>query len=120
MVSAGQTIPMFGDGSSSRDYTYIADIITGVRAALDRIGTNGMNYRVWNLGGNDPVSLREMIATIERVTGRAATIDPRPMQPGDVNRTWADLTRSRAELDYEPTTSLEQGIKLQWEWMKGV
>jgi UDP-glucuronate 4-epimerase len=116
LIRDDQPIPMFGDGSSSRDYTYIDDIITGVRAAMS-VTTAEAGYRVYNLGGNQPVSLKEMIQTIERVTGKQAQIQQKPTQPGDVNRTWADLTRSQQELDYHPTTSLEEGIRRQWAWL---
>lgn len=109
-------IPMFGDGSTSRDYTFIDDIIHGVRAAMDRCG-RVEGFRIYNLGGKHPVSLRDMIAVCERVTGKTARIDQQSMQPGDVNRTWADLTRSEAELDYHPATKFEAGVARQWEWM---
>lgn len=114
LVAADKPIPMFGDGSTSRDYTFIDDIIAGVRAAMDRCD----RYRIYNLGGNHPTSLRELIATVERVVGKKAKIQPMPMQPGDVERTWADLTRSRAELGYEPRTSIEEGVAKQWAWLK--
>ncbi len=115
LIAAGKPIPMFGDGSTSRDYTYIDDIITGLRTAMGRCD----GYRIYNLGGSHPVSLCDMIAAIERVTGKQATIDQKPMQPGDVNRTWADLSRSKAELGYEPTTPLEEGLAKQWQWLQG-
>ena len=117
LLRDGQPIPMFGDGSTSRDYTFIDDIIAGVRAAMDRCG-QVEGFRIYNLGGKHPVSLRDMIAVCERVTGKKAKIDPKPMQPGDVNRTWADLTRSEAELDYTPATSFEEGVAKQWDWMQ--
>lgn len=107
-------IPMYGDGSSSRDYTYVDDIVDGVRAAMDQCD----RYRIFNLGGNHPVSLNELIETIEKVTGKTAKIDRQPMQPGDVDRTWADLSRSTAELGYQPKTSLQDGIARQWAWMQ--
>jgi UDP-glucuronate 4-epimerase len=113
LAAQGRAIPVFGDGSTSRDYTFIEDIVAGVLAALDRAS----GYHVYNLGGSHPVSLSQMIATIERVTGRRLEIDRRPMQAGDVERTWADLSRSRAELGYEPRTTLEAGIARQWSWM---
>ena len=116
LVADDQPIPVFGDGSTSRDYTFIDDITAGIRSAMDRCG-DPHRYRIYNLGGNDPVSLRDMIATIEKVTGRQARIDRKPMQPGDVDRTWADLTRSKAELDYAPATSLADGVARQWAWM---
>ncbi|HYE01940.1 MAG TPA: GDP-mannose 4,6-dehydratase [Phycisphaerales bacterium] len=115
-AAAGAPIAMFGDGASSRDYTYIDDIVAGVLAAYDRIDRFG--YRVWNLGGSDPVTLRELIAAVGRVVGRAPEIRPMPPRPGDVERTFADLTRSRAELDFTPAVTLEDGINRQWTWQR--
>lgn len=113
-ISRGESIRMFGDGTTSRDYTFIDDIVSGVLAAYERIDAHG--FRVWNLGGSHPTSLREMIATIERVVARPARIEPAPAQPGDVERTYADLTRSRSELGYDPKTSFERGVALQWQY----
>src|SRR5437899_1648307 len=110
-ISEGETISLFGEGTS-RDYTYIDDIVAGVLASYDRIDLHG--YRVWNLGGSGPVSLEEMVATIAKVVGRQPVIERGPMQPGDVQRTWADLTRSTAELGFKPTTPLEGGVRKQW------
>lgn len=90
--------------------------MAGVLAAYDRIPKHG--YRVWNLGGNRPVALGDMLATIERVVGRKADIRREPMQPGDVERTWADLTRSAAELGYAPRTPFEEGVAKQWAWTR--
>lgn len=121
LVAQEKPIPMFGDGSTSRDYTFISDIVAGIRAATDRCATpdkGGKGFRVYNLGGNHPTSLKELIATIERVAGKKAKIQAMPMQPGDVERTWADLTRSTAELGYSPKVSIEEGIRRQWEWMR--
>ncbi len=118
LIAAGQPIPMFGDGSTSRDYTYVDDIVQGILAATQRCDTKH-GFEIFNLGGNQPVSLREMIVTIERVTNRKANIQTMPTQPGDVTRTWADLTQSQAKLSYQPTTSLEQGIAKQWRWVQG-
>ncbi|MBX3385210.1 MAG: epimerase, partial [Phycisphaeraceae bacterium] len=81
-----------------------------------RIADHG--YRVWNLGGSDPVTLADMVATIERVVGRKAEVQRLPSQPGDVERTFADLTRSAAELGYRPSTPFEVGVRKQWEWIK--
>ena len=117
LVSRGEPIPMFGDGSSSRDYTYVDDIVQGVTAAIDRCRPE-TGYGIYNLGGSHPVSLKDLIATIESVTGHKAQIQQKPMQPGDVNRTWADLTRSQADLGYRPTTTLADGITRQWEWLQ--
>lgn len=115
-ISRREDISVFGDGSSSRDYTYIDDIVSGVVASYERIDRHG--YRVWNLGGSAPVRLDEMLATISRVVGHEPKITRLPMQPGDVMRTWADLTRSTRELGYSPTTGFEDGVRKQWEWMR--
>ena len=118
MVSKGEAIPLFGDGTTSRDYTFIDDIVAGVLSAHEQI--DGFGYRIWNLGGDSPVTLSEMVATVGRVVGREPVIDRRAMQPGDVERTWSDLTRSRGELGYSPTTSFEAGMALQWAAAQGV
>ncbi|MDX2132202.1 MAG: GDP-mannose 4,6-dehydratase [Planctomycetota bacterium] len=115
-IARGEPITLFGDGTTSRDYTFIDDIVAGVLAAYDRIPTHG--YRVWNLGSDAPISLAAMVRTIERVVGRAAVIERAPMQQGDVERTWADLTRARAELSYAPRTPFEEGVRRQWDWWR--
>lgn len=117
-VAAGESIPVFGDGSTSRDYTYVDDIIDGVTRAIDRCG-QVEKFRVYNLGGEHPVTLTQMIEAVEQTVGRKAVIDRQRNQPGDVTRTWADLTRSKAELGYEPHTGLIEGMARQWEWMRG-
>lgn len=120
LAKEGKPIPMFGDGSTSRDYTFVDDIVSGYCAALERCGSPSLpGYRIYNIGGNHPVSLSEMIDIIGQVTGQRITIDRKPMQPGDVERTFADLTRSHAELGYAPRTTLAQGIARQWQWMNG-
>lgn len=115
-VARGEAINKFGDGTTSRDYTFIDDIVTGVLSAYERIAGHG--YRIWNLGGDHPTTLNALIETIERVVGRDAVIHQMGMQAGDVDRTWADLSRSRAELGYAPTTSIEDGITRQFAWMR--
>jgi len=130
LVRDDKEIPMFGDGSSSRDYTYIDDIIDGIRRAVDHCATDmpapeqgegaTTGFRVYNLGGSSPVSLKDMIATIGQAVGKTPRIKPMPMQPGDVNRTYADVTRAQNELGYAPTTSLAAGVKKQWDWLAGV
>ncbi len=115
MIESGEEIPFFGDGSTSRDYTYIDDIVDGIVAAIDRCE----GFDIYNLGGSSPVTLAELVAEIEKVVGRDAVLDRRPAQPGDVERTYADLTRVRAGLGYEPKISLGEGIRRQWEASRG-
>lgn len=111
-VSRGQSIKLFGDGSSARDYTFVDDIVSGILASYERIPSFG--YRVWNLGNSNPVTLNEMLATIESVVGRKAVVDRQPMQPGDVELTYADLTRSASELGFAPLTTFADGVDRQY------
>ncbi len=115
LMRDGEPIPVFGDGSMSRDFTYIDNIVGGVLAAHDRIDRFG--YRIWNLGSDSPTKLSEFIEALGRVTGIEPVIDRRPQPAGDVDRTWADLTRVREELDYSPRYSLEEGLAKQWAWL---
>lgn len=112
----GRAITMFGDGSTSRDYTYIDDIISGVLSSMSRVGERG--YRVWNLGSDQPVRLDALVELIGEATGRRIEIERAPAQAGDVERTWADLTRSRLELGYNAATPLAGGIAAQLAWMR--
>jgi len=115
-IAKGEPITLFGDGSTSRDYTFIDDIVAGVLASYDSIPRHG--FRVWNLGNNRPVSLAEVVGAIERTVGRSAEVQRAPMQTGDVERTCADIERSRAELGYAPRTGFEDGLARQWEWLR--
>jgi UDP-glucuronate 4-epimerase len=115
-ISAGTTISLFGDGSSRRDYTFISDIVAGTVAAIER-ATPGA-YKIYNLGGTQTVSLAELVATIEEVVGKPAEIDRQPDQPGDVPITFADITNAKADLGYEPTTRLREGVEAFWAWFR--
>lgn len=114
LIDSGTPIPVFGDGSTSRDYTFVDDIVAGILASLDRCD----RYRVYNIGGSSPVTLSELIAAIETAVGKKAIIDRRPAQLGDVERTFADLTRAKAELGYEPRTSLAEGLEKFVAWFR--
>lgn len=113
-LERGEPIPMFGDGSSGRDYTFIDDIVAGTIAALDRVE----GYRVYNLGGEQVHRLRDVIAMMSEVTGLPARIDTLPMQPGDVFVTSADVERARLDLGYSPSTPLREGLARMWEWFQ--
>lgn len=108
-----EPIVLFGDGSSSRDYTYIDDIVAGICSAIqfDRGG-----YEVFNLGNSTPIRLIDMVRTIEEVLGQPASIIWKPMQTGDVPRTWADLTKSGRLLGYSPATGFREGIRQFANW----
>ncbi|MCC6426077.1 MAG: GDP-mannose 4,6-dehydratase [Phycisphaerales bacterium] len=112
-IARGEGLTLFGEGTS-RDYTYIDDIVEGVLASYIQIPAFG--YRIWNLGGENPVSLDDMVGTIMQVVGRKVEIQRRGMQPGDVMRTWADLRRVKSELGYGPRTTFADGVRRQWEW----
>ena len=114
LISAGQPVPVFGDGSTSRDYTFVDDTVAGIVAALEHCD----RYRIYNLGGSDPVSLAKLIEGLEKAIGRSAIIDRRPAQPGDVERTYADLARSKAELGYQPKVSLDEGLRRFVAWFR--
>jgi len=116
LVASGDPIPVFGDGTTSRDYTYVDDIVNGVVGALSEWSLHG-GFDVFNLGGSHPVTLNELIAIIEEVTGLPVRRDNRPPQPGDVQRTWADVGKAAARFGFEPSTGLREGIAAQWEWV---
>ena len=114
-IARGTPITLFGDGSSRRDYTFIDDIVSGVVAAIDRVAPG--RYEIYNLGGTQTVSLQELVEIIERVVGKRAVIERRPLQPGDVPVTYANVDRARAALGYTPTTPPELGVARYWAWL---
>lgn len=114
-ISEGRSIEQFGDGSSRRDYTYVDDIVQGIRAAADY---DGGNYEVFNLGESETTSLAELIALIEKALGRKAVIERKPDQPGDMPETWADISKARRLLGYNPTTKVGEGIPRFVEWFR--
>lgn len=113
-VISGEPIQMFGDGSTTRDYTYVDDIVTGVIAALDA----GLPFEIVNLGNSAPVSLREFIAVIEEVTGRQAVIRQSEPFPGDVPHTLADIGKARRLLNYAPQTPVLDGMRRFANWYR--
>jgi UDP-glucuronate 4-epimerase len=115
-IAADRPITLFGDGSSRRDYTFIEDIVTGTVAAIERV-TPGA-YEIFNLGGTQTISLKELVTTIESIVGKRAQIDWQPDQPGDVPITYANIDRARAALDYAPTTRPDAGIRRYWDWLQ--
>ncbi len=115
LIDQGKAIPVFGDGSTRRDYTYIDDIIQGVRAAIDY---SASNYEVFNLGESRTVELRELISLLEKELDQRAIIDRQPLQPGDVPQTYADISKARSVLGYNPHTQIEDGIHRFVEWFR--
>ncbi len=117
-LAAGEPITMFGDGTDARDYTYIEDIVDGVVAAVDWTATAPVGMEILNLGGNEAVPLRRMIAEIAAALGVEPTVQQAGRQPGDVRLTAADLTRSARVLGYHPTTSFTEGIRRFVAWFR--
>ena len=113
LIKEGKPIPVFGDGTTRRDYTFVDDIIAGVRAAIDY---DQSNYEVINLGESRTVELRELIALLESALGKKANVDRQPLQPGDVPQTFADISKARRLLNYDPHTQIEEGIKKFVDW----
>jgi UDP-glucuronate 4-epimerase len=113
---AGEPIPVFGDGSTRRDYTFITDIVSGIRGALDY---DRSRYEIINLGNDRTVTLSGMITELERALGVTARIDRQPEQPGDVPQTWAAVDKARDLLGYRPETTFASGIDRFCEWLRG-
>jgi UDP-glucuronate 4-epimerase len=113
-MRAGETIPLYGDGSALRDFTYVDDLVEGLVRALDR----PLGFAVLNFGAGRSVSVREVIACLEAALGVTARVDRQPRQPGDVSRTWADISEARRILGYDPRVSLEEGIARFAAWLK--
>jgi UDP-glucuronate 4-epimerase len=118
LISAGEPIPFFGDGSASRDYTYTTDILQGVLGAIDRTRTTALHHEIYNLGESATTTLSELVSLIESAVGRSARLNRLPAQPGDVRRTSADISRARAALGYAPTVPIREGIPLFVEWFR--
>src|ERR1035438_4731394 len=112
MMCAGRPIPVFGDGSSSRDYTFVDDIVQGIVAALHY----DCRYEVFNLGNSDPIPLRTLIELLETNLGVRATIVQRPDQPGDVPITFADISKAQRLIGYQPSTPFSEGIRKFIAW----
>lgn len=115
-IISGKPIDFFGDGNTLRDYTYVADIVSGIIAAMKYDKTM---FEVINLGNNHPVSLSEMVATLEAALNRKAVLNKLPMQEGDVPSTCADITKAKGILGYHPATSFEEGVKKFVAWKLG-
>ena len=109
---------MYGDGTTSRDYTYIDDIVDGIIKSCDYVENNDNVYEIINLGSNNPISLKEMINTIGEVLNVEPNIEVLPMQPGDVDRTYADITKANKLLGYNPSITFKEGIEKFVEWYK--
>jgi len=115
LIAAGEQVPVYGDGSSQRDYTYVSDTVAGIVAALDD-ATPG--YSVFNLGRGEPVVLRDLLGYLEREIGESARLEHLPEQPGDPQSTCADIGRARRALGYEPKVTAAEGVRLYAHWYR--
>jgi len=110
----GESISVFGDGTSSRDFTYIDDIIQGVVSAVHK----DLGYEIINLGESTTIELNSLITLIEKLTGKEVKKDYLEMQPGDVHTTYADISKAKDLLNYKPTTNMEEGISKYIDWLE--
>ena len=118
LMLEGKEIPMFGDGTTSRDYTYVDDIVDGIIKSCNYVLNNENVYEILNIGNSSPTSLKEMINTIAEVLEIEPKIKQLPMQPGDVDRTFADVSKAKKLLGYEPHISFKEGIEKFVAWYK--
>ena len=118
MILEDKPIPFYGDGTTKRDYTYIDDIVDGILKSMNYLFNNEDVYEIFNLGESHVVSLKEMVETIENALGKKAILDIQPMQPGDVDKTYADISKAKAMIGYDPQTNFSEGIRKFVEWYK--
>lgn len=114
LITAGKPIPVFGDGSTARDYTFVSDTVDGVMACTQK----EIGFDIFNLGESQTVTLSRLIEVLESALGKKAVIDRQPAQPGDVPLTFADISKSCAKLGYQPHIKIEQGIALFVDWFR--
>src|SRR5216684_3709559 len=122
LIEASRPVPIFGDGSAGRDYTWVEDIAAGVMAAVDYEPdpVGGVPFEVFNLGNSHPVKLAEMVELLGRITGKSVILERHPPQPGDVPLTWADISKACRLLAYRPATRLEEGLEQFVAWYRMV
>ena len=118
-MSEGRAIPFFGDGSTARDYTYVADIVEGIERALDwATAAPPGAFEIVNLGESQTTSLTQLVALISAALGIQPQLDIQPAQPGDVQRTFASVDKARSLFGYDPRTNMEEGIAKFVEWYR--
>jgi len=123
LLENNQPLPIFGDGSTGRDYTYVDDIVAGILAAMSfefKAAGGEAPFEVFNLGNSHPVKLSELVELLETATGRKADRQRKPLQPGDVPLTWADVSKAARMLGYRPATRIEEGLQRFVAWYRSV
>jgi UDP-glucuronate 4-epimerase len=118
LIEAGKPLPIFGDGSAARDYTYVADVVAGVLAALRYEPNQEPRFEIINLGNSHPAKLSELVELLEKTIQRKAIFDRKPFPPGDVPFTWADISKAGRLLGYRPQMPLEKGLKEFVAWFR--
>jgi UDP-glucuronate 4-epimerase len=114
LISTNKSVPFYGDGTTARDYTYVDDIVDGVFRALNNL----KGFRIYNLGESRITQLSELIRLIENALNKKALLDRKPMQPGDVLKTYADIAKARTEIGYNPQYDMETGIRNFVNWFE--
>lgn len=114
LIDRGEPVPIYGDGTTWRDYTFVSDIVDGIVQAIDRCS----GYHIYNLGNSDPIELRRLVQAIAAALGKEAIIQRLPEQAGDVRQTCADISRAEADLGYAPKTSLSEGLERYVAWYR--
>ena len=114
LIEQDKPIPVYGDGSMMRDFTYIDDIVNGIVAAMGRCE----GFNIYNLGESEPITVNDLIAEIEKALDKKAVREYQPPQPGDVERTYADITKAIKDLAYQPSTSIRAGLKQFTAWLR--
>ena len=120
MIDQDEPIPMFGQGDTSRDYTYVSDTVDGIMAALRYLDEHSNAYEIINLGNHSPVTLQTLVDTLYRLMDKTPNVRYLPKQPGDVERTYADVSRAAALLGYQPRVSLDEGLSRFVNWYKNL
>jgi len=120
LLEAGEEIPMFGDGSTARDYTFIDDIVGGIKSSIDYLDQHEKVFEIVNLGNHTPVNLKDMIYAVAEVVGVEPKIKELPMQDGDVDITFASIEKAKRLFGYSPSTSFQDGLNKFYEWHKGL
>jgi UDP-glucuronate 4-epimerase len=122
LIEAGKPIPIFGDGSTGRDYTHVHDIVTGVLAAMNYNvrDDSQVPFEIFNLGNSHPVKLCQLVELLEQATGKKAIVEQNPVQSGDVPLTWAEISKAGRLLGYQPRTQLTDGLQQFVAWYRTV
>ena len=118
LIEQDKPIPVYGDGSMMRDFTYIDDIINGTVAAINRLTNHASRFTIYNLGESSPISVNDLITELEKALGKKAVKEYLPPQPGDVEQTYADVTKAARDLSYNPSTPIQTGLAKFVDWLR--